>query len=126
MAALFASQGYIVVAPNYAGYGSSALPYHPYLVADQQSKDMIDAFTAARSALPTAAAPATMDSGRLFITGVLAGRLRGNGDASAMQAAGLSVTAVRHRCPGLTPWQRSSTRFLPVVSVRVRRCQPPC
>ena len=44
LAALFASQGYIVVAPNYAGYDSSTLPYHPYLVADQQSKDMIDAF----------------------------------------------------------------------------------
>jgi len=51
MAAVFASQGYIVVAPNYAGYDSSTLPYHPYLVADQQSKDMIDALTAARSAL---------------------------------------------------------------------------
>ena len=59
MTALFASQGYIVVAPNYAGYDSSTLSYHPYLVADQQSKDMIDALTAARSALPTAAAPAT-------------------------------------------------------------------
>jgi len=29
MAAVFASQGYIVVAPNYAGYDSSTLPYHP-------------------------------------------------------------------------------------------------
>ena len=29
LAALFASQGYIVVAPNYAGYDSSTLPYHP-------------------------------------------------------------------------------------------------
>src|SRR6202035_4486115 len=40
LAALFASQGYIVVAPNYAGYDTSTLPYHPYLIADQQSKDM--------------------------------------------------------------------------------------
>lgn len=43
MAALFAALGYIVIAPDYAGYGSSTLPYHPYLIADQQSKDMIDA-----------------------------------------------------------------------------------
>ena len=63
IAAIFAAQGYIVVAPNYAGYDVSTLAYHPYLVADQQSKDMIDALTAARSALPTAPAPTTTDSG---------------------------------------------------------------
>ena len=61
LAALFASQGYIVVAPNYAGYDTSTLPYHPYLIADQQSKDMIDALTAARTALPFASA--TLDQG---------------------------------------------------------------
>jgi dipeptidyl aminopeptidase/acylaminoacyl peptidase len=69
IAALFAAQGYIVVAPNFAGYDSSTLSYHPYLVADQQSKDMIDVLTAARSALPAAAASATRDDGRLYITG---------------------------------------------------------
>ncbi|TLZ24741.1 MAG: alpha/beta hydrolase, partial [Gammaproteobacteria bacterium] len=50
VAAVFASRGYIVVAPNYAGYDTSSLGYHPYLNADQQSKDMMDALTAARSA----------------------------------------------------------------------------
>src|SRR6185295_12126581 len=69
LAAFFASQGYIVVASNYAGYDTSTLPYHPYLIADQQSKDMIDALTAGRSALPVAEAATTTDSGRLFITG---------------------------------------------------------
>lgn len=93
MAALFASQGYIVVAPDYAGYGSSTLPYHPYLVADQQSKDMIDALTAARSALPSAAAPATTDSGRLFITGYSQGGYVAMATHRAMQAAGMTVTA---------------------------------
>jgi hypothetical protein len=52
LAAVFASRGYIVVAPNYAGYDTSDLPYHPYLNADQQSKEMIDVLSAARSALP--------------------------------------------------------------------------
>lgn len=52
LAATFAAHGYIVVAPNYAGYDRSRLDYHPYLVADQQSKDMIDALTAAYQALP--------------------------------------------------------------------------
>ena len=46
LAAMFASKGYIVVAPNYAGFDTSALDYHPYLIADQQSKDMIDALAA--------------------------------------------------------------------------------
>jgi S-formylglutathione hydrolase FrmB len=93
MAALFASQGYIVVAPDYAGYGTSTLPYHPYLVADQQSKDMIDALTAARSALPTAAAPATTDGGRLFITGYSQGGYVAMATHRAMQLAGMTVTA---------------------------------
>src|SRR5262245_17832014 len=38
LANAFASHGYIVVAPNYAGYDCSELPYHPYLVAAQQSQ----------------------------------------------------------------------------------------
>jgi acetyl esterase/lipase len=51
VAALFTAQGYIVVAPNYAGYDGSSLPYHPYLNAEQQSADMIDALRAARTAM---------------------------------------------------------------------------
>ena len=34
IAAIFGAQGYIVVAPNYAGYDSSTLAYHPFLIAD--------------------------------------------------------------------------------------------
>lgn len=33
--AIFVAKGYIVVAPNYAGYDTSTLPYHPCLIADQ-------------------------------------------------------------------------------------------
>ena len=93
LAALFASQGYIVVAPNYAGYDTSTLPYHPYLVADQQSKDMIDALSAARSALPAADAPLTTDSGRLFITGYSQGGYVAMATQRAMESAGMRVTA---------------------------------
>ena len=93
VAALFASQGYIVVAPNYAGYDSSTLPYHPYLVAEQQSKDMIDALAAARSALPAGSAPTATDSGRLFITGYSQGGYVAMATHRAMQAAGMTVTA---------------------------------
>jgi hypothetical protein len=93
LAALFASQGYVVVAPNYAGYDSSTLPYHSYLVADQQSKDMIDALHAARSALPTTSAPNVTDGGRLFITGYSQGGYVAMATQRAMQAAGMTVTA---------------------------------
>jgi hypothetical protein len=93
LAALFASKGYIVVAPNYAGYDTSTLPYHPYLIADQQSKDMIDALTAARTALPFASATLTQDGGQLFITGYSEGGYVAMATHRAMQAAGMSVTA---------------------------------
>ncbi len=82
IAATFAAQGYIVVAPNYAGYDTSTLPYHPYLHAEQQAKDTSDALTAARSALPTSTAPTVTDNGRLFITGYSQGGLRRDGHAS--------------------------------------------
>ncbi|HEY5806381.1 MAG TPA: hypothetical protein VIT67_00345 [Povalibacter sp.] len=93
MAAVFASHGYIVVAPNYAGYDSSTLPYHAYLNADQSSKDMIDALAAARSALPTSTAPGTTDNGKLFITGYSQGAHVAMSTHRAMQAAGMTVTA---------------------------------
>ena len=93
LAALFASQGYIVVAPNYAGYDTSTLPYHPYLIADQQSKDMIDALKAARTALPLASATLTKDSGQLFITGYSQGGYVAMATHRAMQAAGMRVDA---------------------------------
>ena len=52
IAAMFAAQGYIVVAPNYAGYDISTLGYHPFLNAEQQSGEMIDILTAARTRCP--------------------------------------------------------------------------
>jgi hypothetical protein len=92
-AAIFASQGYVVVAPNYAGYDTSTLPYHPYLIAEQQSKDMIDALTAARKALPIASATLTQDNGKLFITGYSQGGYVAMATHRAMEAAGMTVTA---------------------------------
>jgi hypothetical protein len=93
LAALFASQGYIVVAPNYARYDTSTLAYQPYLIADQQSKDMIDALSAARTALPFASATLTKDNGQLFITGYSQGGYVAMATHRAMQAAGMKVTA---------------------------------
>jgi len=93
IAAIFAAEGYIVVAPNYVGYDTSTLGYHPYLNGDQQSKDMIDALTAARSALPTADAPDTMDGGKLLVTGYSQGGFVAMATHRALQDAGETVTA---------------------------------
>lgn len=92
LAAVFAAAGYVVVAPNYAGYDTSTLPYHPYLDADQQSNDMTDALTAARTALPTLASSVT-DGGKLFITGYSQGGHVAMATHRAMQTAGTTVTA---------------------------------
>ena len=93
IAAVFAAQGYIVVAPNYAGYDQSALTYHPYLHADQQSKDTADALTAARASLPTSFVPAVTYSTKLFITGYSQGGFVAMATHRLLQQTGVAVTA---------------------------------
>jgi hypothetical protein len=91
IAAAFAAQGYIVVAPNYAGYDSSPLPYHPWLNAAQQSQEMLDALSAARSALGNIPAAGTRDSGVLFVTGYSQGGHVAMATLRALEAAGSPV-----------------------------------
>jgi hypothetical protein len=93
IAAMFAAQGYIVVAPNYAGYDISTLGYHPFLYATQQSGEMIDALTAARTALPSTFASTTSDNGQLFITGYSEGGHVAMATERALELAGKTVTA---------------------------------
>jgi hypothetical protein len=93
VAAVFASQGYIVIAPNYAGYVDSSLSYHPYLVAAQQAGEMIDALTAAKSVLPEPDVPNLTNTSRLFITGYSQGGHVAMATHRAMQSAGIPVTA---------------------------------
>lgn len=93
LAVAFAARGYIVVAPNYVGYDTSDSDDHSYLVADQSAKDMIDALTAARTALPTSSASETVGSEQLFITGYSQGGHVAMATHRAMQEEGQSVTA---------------------------------
>lgn len=93
VAAMFAAQGFIVVAPNYAGYAGSSLAYHPYLDATQQADDMVDALRAARQVLASLGAK---DSGRLLVTGYSQGGFVALATQRAMQtryATEFSVTA---------------------------------
>jgi hypothetical protein len=94
IAAMFAAQGYIVVAPNYAGYDISTLGYHPYLNAEQQSGEMLDILAAARTALPKTLSSATTDSGKLFVTGYSQGGHVALATQRALQAAGTTVAGV--------------------------------
>ncbi|HZX28918.1 MAG TPA: prolyl oligopeptidase family serine peptidase [Telluria sp.] len=98
VAAMFAAQGYIVVAPNYTGYAGSTLGYHPYLNADAQADDMVDAWRAARRGLAQIGVAA---SDRLFIAGYSQGghvalatqralQQRYAGEAAVTAVAGMS------------------------------------
>ena len=92
-ATVFTTQGYILIAPNYTGYGSSTLSYNPYLNADQEAKDAIDALTAARSALPLSTAPTASDSGKLFVTGYSQGGHVAMATHKMLQETGATITA---------------------------------
>jgi hypothetical protein len=92
IAAIFAAQGYIVVAPNYAGYDTSTLPYHPFLNVAQQSSDMIDALIAARTGLPSTFAGASVsDGGKLVVTGYSEGGFVAAATHIEMEARGMRV-----------------------------------
>ena len=93
IAATFAAQGFIVVAPNFAGYDISTLGYHPYLNAVQNADEMIDILAAARTVLPNTMSSATSDSGKLLITGYSAGGYVAMATQRAIEAAGGTVTA---------------------------------
>ena len=50
LAAVYAAQGYAVVASDYLGFAKSDFPYHPYLHADSEATTVIDSLRAARNA----------------------------------------------------------------------------
>ncbi len=93
IAAVFAAQGYIVVAPNYLGYDISTLGYHPFVDGAANANDMMDALAAARIALLSTFTPTTSDDGKLYVTGYSEGGYVAMATVKAMQAAGEAVTA---------------------------------
>lgn len=66
LAAMYAAQGYAVVATDYLGFAKSNYPYHPYLHADSEATSVIDAIRAARNAASVQGAPL---SGKVMLTG---------------------------------------------------------
>ena len=66
LAAMYAAQGYAVVATDYLGYAKSTYPFHPYLHADSEASSVIDSIRAARSAAPIAGGSL---NGKVMVTG---------------------------------------------------------
>jgi len=92
VALVFAAQGYVAVAPNYAGYDISTLPYHPYLNGAQQSQDAIDSLTAGRQLLARTGR-AVSDNGKLFVTGYSQGGYVSMATLQALDERGRPATA---------------------------------
>lgn len=66
LAAMYAAQGYAVVATDYLGFAKSAHPYHPYLHAESEATTVIDSIRAARRA---ATSQGVALSGKVMLTG---------------------------------------------------------
>ena len=81
LAAMYAAQGYAVVATDYLGYAKSAFPYHPYLHADSEARSVLDSVRAARLAMLTTGGTL---SGKVMFTGYSQG---GHSSMAAHRAA---------------------------------------
>ena len=66
VAALLASQGFVVAATDYLGYAKSTFPDHPYLHANSEATANLDALRAARE---VAAQRSVQLNGKVFVTG---------------------------------------------------------
>ncbi|MGP4905657.1 alpha/beta hydrolase family protein [Psychrobacter faecalis] len=138
MAANFAAQGYIVVVPNYAGYDTSTLDYHPYLNAKQQSEEMVTALDTARALIKqqqtanNANYVKVKDSGKLFITGYSQGGHVAMATARLLQDQNRVVTAI---APSSGPYalaafgdaivsgnvNAGATAFVPLLAVSLQK-----
>ena len=66
LAVVFASLGFVVVAPDYVGYGTSLGRPHPYLLAEPSAAAVVDFHTAARTWRRRLG---VQDNGQLFLAG---------------------------------------------------------
>lgn len=89
-AGVYASQGYIVVAPNYIGLNTSSTDYQSYHDSKQQPQDVIDSIAAARELLPEVSGKA---SDKLFLVGYSQGGWVTMATHREMEARGMELTA---------------------------------
>lgn len=87
---IIASQGYIVLAADYVGYGASKGKAHPYLQAEPSAASVVDFITAARQWLTEQRIPVNE---QLFLTGYSEGGYVTLAAQQALEAAGVPITA---------------------------------
>ena len=110
LAAMYAAQGYAVVATDYLGFAKSTYSYHPYLHADSEASSVIDSIRAARNA---AVAVGANLSGKVMLTGYSQGghaSMAAHRAAERDHAAEINVVAGAHLAG---PYNLSASTKLP-------------
>ena len=107
VAVVLASLGYIVLAPDYVGFGASKGTPHPYLLAAPSAAATVDFLTAARTWRGQAN---VADNGQLFLTGYSEGGYVTMAAHRALQTSGSShLQQLRMVVPGAGPYNVEAT-----------------
>ncbi|MBK7653916.1 MAG: alpha/beta fold hydrolase [Betaproteobacteria bacterium] len=117
LAAMFAAQGYAVVATDYLGFAKSTYGYHPYLHADSEASAVVDSIRAARNAGSTLA---FNYSGKVMLSGYSQGGHSSMAAHRAIErdnATEISVVAGAHLAG---PYNLSGSLKLPVAIAGVQ------
>jgi alpha-beta hydrolase superfamily lysophospholipase len=117
-AVLMASMGYITVAADYVGYGSSKGVPHPYLMSAPTAAAVVDLLTAARQ---WRQAQGVLDNGQLFMSGYSEGGYATMAALRAMEASGSPHLAeLVGVAPGAGPYSVTATMDAMLALVRER------
>ena len=107
VAVVLASLGYIVLAPDYVGFGASRGTPHPYLLSAPSAAATIDFLTAARTWRSQAN---VVDNGQLFMTGYSEGGYVTMAAHRALQAGNSPhLQQLRMVVPGAGPYNVQTT-----------------
>ena len=118
---VLASLGYIVVSPDYVGFGASYGVEHPYLTSSPSSRAVIDMLSAAQTWRRQAG---VADNGQLFLAGYSEGGYATMAAHRAIhQQGGELKTQLQAAVPGASPYDVQET--LDEQRDRVRKLFPP-
>ena len=118
---VLASLGYIVVSPDYVGFGASYGVEHPYLTSSPSSRAVIDMLSAAQTWRRQAG---VADNGQLFLAGYSEGGYATMATHRAIhQQGGELKTQLQAAVPGAGPYDVQET--LDEQLDRVRKLFPP-
>lgn len=101
----FALQGYVVLMPDYIGFGASESVFHPYIVREPSADCVVDFIFAAREYLKSKGK--TVKDNKLFLTGYSEGGFVTLAAQQRLEALGEKVTA---SAPAAGPYDLDFTR----------------